>query len=110
MTSEQIDKLRSLLIQACDKAMEEGRTIIAGHFTFGPTQCCPINCLIGYISHDAILELNKLLSAELVSNDIWDFIFAFDGGRNSVDYDSNPMVLLGRELRNKYIQTARIKY
>lgn len=104
MTPEQMDKLRTLLIRACDKHLERGDTIISGQFENGPTHCCPIGYLVGYRSSDMMVEISELLGEHIDEREIWEFIFAFDGKRKYSTFDRDPMVQLGRELRAKYIK------
>lgn len=101
MTSNQIDKLRTMLIEACDKYIANGGTIIDRSFDHDGKHCCPLTCLIG-TSFGLPGRISHLLDAYVSERQVWFFIYAFDGREELQDTD--PMWQLGQELRAKYIK------
>ena len=105
MTPEKIDQLHSLLIEACDKHIANGGTIIDGTFSDG-NSFCPISCLVGnttdvYVARNKIIDL--LGTEDVPVSNIWEFTDGFDGSYDG-DEDSPPLAMLGQELRKKYIK------
>lgn len=98
---EDIEKLRGLLIEACDNFIAKGGTVIAGSFRNDYTHYCPVTCLVGMPETGGFDKpLSKILGTTLSANELWQFTDAFDG---YADGDQSPLSRLGRELRTKYL-------
>lgn len=110
MNKENIDKLRTALIEACDKQIKNGTRIAIGAFGNGKDWCCPIQCLVGkkveqkYADHVA-----KRVGFDFSDTDLWLFIGGFDrtADQLNADYKKNPLVKLGQEIREKYIVATK---
>jgi hypothetical protein len=99
MDQTQIEKLRSVLIEACDEHLARGGTIVDG--TFGrKTQRCPMGCVSGS-NPNVYLALKRKIGFRFSSLDMLSFVNGFDN--ISFLDQTNPIYQLGQELRNKYI-------
>lgn len=110
-----IDRLREVLIQACDKHIQEGGELVAGTFTWDGA-CCPIECAVGSQIHQGsvvnyLAALENLLGFSITDKAMWDFIDGFD---NPNDLETRDLLgrttdefRLGRELRQKYAKNLK---
>jgi hypothetical protein len=93
MNFNQVQQFRQRLIEACDKHIAAGGKIVSGTFKRRPNEVCPLTCL-------------SLTDKDWVSfgGELWAFIIAFDDSRLT-DKDKSYVgaVLLGKELRQKYL-------
>lgn len=107
MNKDQLDKLRSVLVQACDAHIANGGRIVSNHFYGTNKGCCPITCvrrLHGYSSDISFIDaLSQAIGTEIDDYQFWSFVDGFDD-RSSPILNSDPELFdLGKELRNKYI-------
>lgn len=104
---DKVETLKGALIEACDKHLADGGKIRAGTFVgvfWGEPGMCPIGCLSGGSDYFGKVAVILGGTEESYSDDIWDFVNAFDGHEVYSSRDPNgPLAVLGRELRAKYI-------
>jgi hypothetical protein len=110
MTPEKLQIFRTLLIIAIDKHLAEGGTLISHSFQKDDNKSyCPVYLITeGDFGHlDTVIgKLLDIKDLYEVDRDVWTFIHVFDGVEDRVDPQS-PMVVLGRELRAKYITKTK---
>lgn len=107
MNHRQAELFRQLLIEACDHYIEvEGGKIIASTFQALDGDQCPLVCLCGRIpTVDMVKEINSMLGTTTFSKeDLWSFIVGFDNGTTNWYPNAVSAKLVGRELRQRYIQ------
>jgi hypothetical protein len=109
MEAAQLKKFKEAMTQACKEHIEKGGTIISGKFqiTETPTCKCPIVCFLGDQFRDNLMskQIAEKLDIPFTTNDLWSFIYAFDGRKQDVCKDVNKdMWMIGEELRAEYIK------
>ena len=107
MNNAQAERFQELLEEACDHHIEyDGGTVITRVFQTEAGGQCPLTCLFGRIGVDLMVaECNDMLDTKSVTDEeLWAFIFAFDGSVTSEpDKHFVSAILIGRALRGKYI-------
>jgi hypothetical protein len=98
MEREKLNHIRQTLTEACEKHLAKGGRIVSGHFV-NEEYCCPIGALVGNVDRK-VFAANDLLGLEHTSNELWEFIYAFDDADPSVKSDLGA---LGLEFRAKYL-------
>jgi hypothetical protein len=105
LTQENIDKLRTLLIQAIDNHLANGGKIVSGRFSTGfNEECCPVTCLVG--DEGLISRTDRIatkLGVPFSGYDMWALIDGFDQRRLREPYKNSELYKLGQELRAKYL-------
>ena len=97
-------KFELALIEACDKHIATGGTIISGSFTGRTMNYCPITALVGINSQSRLADAMIKSGTKIKSDQYWAFIYSFDGMKfkkyqiNAPEFDK-----LGKKLRKKYI-------
>ncbi len=100
MSPEQLEQFKQALIEASDKYIADGGKIIRGRFVSDSGRC-PMGCLLPEIKLPMFQVLTNKFGFEITDQEVWDFVYGFDGSRALTDEES-PTYLLGRELRAKY--------
>lgn len=106
LSSKNLDKLRTMLVEAVDQHLANGGKIIKGAFDNGHGGCCPVNCLTGPITdgkgfHEMIAIK---LGIQFDADDLWNLVDGFDEYEYPrTGFGNNPLYNLGRELRAKYL-------
>jgi hypothetical protein len=99
MNKTQLKIFKSKLNKAIKAHLASGGTLISGSFGSGTT-LCPITCLVSE-SCDSLEEaLSEKLGFTFSPDDLWNFMDAFDYVKNR---STNPIQVIARELRKKYI-------
>jgi hypothetical protein len=98
MTPDKLNDIRQTLTEACEKHLAKGGHITSLHFVLSEYSC-PIGCLVGNVENKVFVA-NDLLGLEHESNELWDFIYAFDGCESN---NYRDLAALGREFRAKYL-------
>lgn len=108
LSSENIDKLRTLLTQAIDQHLAKGGKIISGRFSTGfNEEYCPVSCLVGddhLISRTS--RIATKLGAPFSGDDMWALIDGFDQ-RLQGPHENSELYKLGQELRAKYLPVVK---
>jgi hypothetical protein len=113
MDKEQLESFKNQLSLAIEKHLASGGKLISG--SFGVGNClCPIACLVNEPTSPYKFEkaysrkyekaVSEKLGFEVSSNEMWDFIGAFD------DEDRltiNEVMVIGFELRKKYLNKTK---
>jgi hypothetical protein len=98
MEREKLNHIRQTLTEACEKHLSKGGHIVSGQFG-NEEYHCPIGALVGNVD-SKVFVANDLLGLEHESNELWDFIYAFDGCESN---NYRDLAALGREFRAKYL-------
>jgi len=106
ISRENIDKLRTILIEAIDQHLANGGTLISGKFydDDDDKKYCPVSCLIGTtFPTDRTHAITDVLGAPFSATDLWDFVDGFDQHYQQGIDENSDMYKLGQELRAKYL-------
>lgn len=116
MNVQQAERFQQLLIEACDKHLEDGGKIIHRMFFEKDSNgACPLYCLFG---RDTIIgmakKLGQLVGGTHNEDEMWAFTIAFDGSFDIHQWLGNPIadhqkkyvsaILIGKALRAKYLK------
>lgn len=112
MNAHQAEKFRALLIEACDKHLASGERIVVGKFYDGVGGLCPLTILFGnnFLS-DRTETLSDRLGITIDKEELWAFVCGFDDGAIPDRYKKYvAAILLGKELRAKYVDASVLGY
>jgi hypothetical protein len=110
MNIEHFNKFRDALTKAVKEHTEKGGTIISGKFReWDKLTCqCPITCLLGEKSKDSLMSkaIAEKLDIPFTADDMWSFIYAFDGREQEVwrGTINQELWVFGKELRAELIK------
>lgn len=112
MNPSQIKKFHDLLVEAADKHLAQGGTIISGTFGSG-TRVCPIEAMV---PRDLKVRkfirirdrLDEKVGFKISDKDFWLFVNTFDGYTGDTldtlkGEEKNPVVKMALRLRKKYM-------
>jgi hypothetical protein len=105
MRPDTLEKLKTLLIEACDKHLADGGKLepYKLHYDFATKTCCPITALTG---DTGLIDRCKILTAFLGENmserELGSFFEGFDG-IPVFESHLRDIYLLGCDLREKYL-------
>lgn len=105
MNDIELDRIRSVLVEAIDRHVAKGGSLIRHGFRYDDMNMCPVACATyGTVSRNSISwdhALDSKVGFTVSTGDFWDFIDGFDNANIVVDSDT-AMSRLGIELRDKY--------
>lgn len=110
MNKRKVNKLRTVIIKACDAHIAAGGKIIDGQFTnYNENAYCPIgvvaNSRMGWNWPETNIALK--LDFDFTNQVIWSFIHGFDGIRFNTGINDRNLFDLGRELRKRYLTSKK---
>lgn len=104
--TQQVAKLRKLLIKACNAHLKAGGKIVNKVFRGADNECCPIMCAThDDLSYESVIAKSLgLKENNALSRLLSDFMRGFD---DDLQVKNTAAYKLGIELRKKYIKEAK---
>lgn len=114
MNTDQLQKFKDALTKACNEHIEKGGKVIAGKFAEFGTECkCPITIYIGGQERANAMSdtIAKSLDIPFTADDLFSFIYGFDGRDTTVlkslGKADQDLYELGKDLRTVYIKESK---